>query len=111
MFWRRRGVEVDEESEEPARAPRGPGGGRIRKRPTRRRLRQPMGAGELLTYAVIVFVLAFLVERFLLGQPWVAALISAAFAGVLVSAWQVFFENRKRRRDIARALAERKKRR
>lgn len=70
-----------------------------------------MGTAELTTYFVVVFVLAFLLEWLLLHQAVLAALAFSAFTGILIVAWQVFFENRRRRRDIARALAERKKRR
>jgi Flp pilus assembly protein TadB len=109
--WRGAPTTVEDESDEPARAPRGPGGGRVRKRPARKRLRQPMGAPELAIYGVIVFALAFLAEKLLLRQPLLASLTSAVLAAVLVVAWQMFFENRRRRREIAQNAVVRKKRR
>lgn len=109
--WRGAPVDREDEPEESARAARGPGGGKVRKRASRKRLRQPMGIPELATYGIIVFVLAFLAEDFLLRQPFVASLVSAVLAAVLVVAWQMFFENRRRRREIAQTVVVRKRRR
>jgi small-conductance mechanosensitive channel len=108
FFWRK-GHGAAIEAEEPRNAPRGPGGGRVRKRPRRKRQQQqPMSLSGLIAYGLFVFLLMFVVEKALFRQPWLASVIASAFGAAIVVAFQAFFVNPRRRRAIEQARRKRR---
>lgn len=91
MFRRRR-----VEDEGPLR---GPGGGRIRRRPLRKeRRRRKQGLADYLVFAVIFAVIAFVLERFAFKVSWVEATISALSIVVIYVAWSMFLDRWRSRR-------------
>lgn len=99
MFFRRRQTEEyeDEAPEEPFRAPRGKGGGKLRTRPQRKTTRRrKMGPSEYLTYGVLGFALTFLFEHFIAKQTYISSVVAGIATGILLVLWTAFMEGRRR---------------
>lgn|GEM_PF-5001849 len=108
MFFWRKGHGATIEADQQRTPPRGPGGGRVRKRPRRKRLQQPMSLSGLVAYGLFVFLLMFVVEKALFRQPWLASFVAAAFGAAIVVGFQAFFVNPRRRRAIEQARRKRR---
>lgn len=94
MFFRRR---TPPEQEGPQR---GRGGGRVRAKPTRKGLRRRrMGAGEALFLGLLTGIVVVVFEHYFAHLAWVPSLLVGVAITISSTAFNIWMENRRRRKD------------
>jgi hypothetical protein len=105
MFRRRPPVE-------PEGPRRGPGGGKVRERTSRKAgQRRRMGMADFLFMGVIAAAGVIGLEKYLLKQGWLASIIAGAAVAVLSVAYQWFLERRRLKKQAASPTSKGQRRR